>query len=316
MPVRYTGKRAGSRNYVEDHKVYLFFDKISPQLRSFVSFLLIVTGFLFQLSSKNILTGLPFIIGCLILNLMKGVSVKKIRPSNVTWQQVTPGKIDEVSVQCKKIKKFRSRGAGAVVAVFIFVVIGLSFGMQLLEAVSSIPLPLGAAMINAIILFSGLALTGRKSAWMPYALDIKIETVKRLINSAVIKEDPALQVVPYLEIGETKGGTVPMDTRLLVKFKNAPPAFIGLQGQVSINTVKSRKYPYFYVVLLAKPEFHLFEKFKDPLLDKLVIEHKETEEVDVIVVRQRTTKTSGFHTNEQIQDYILLNGIQLAKDII
>ncbi len=247
---------------------------------------------------------------------MKGVSIKRIRPSKATWQQVTPQKIEDVSVQCKKIKKFRGSSAGAVVAVFVFFVIGLSFGMPLLRAMSSISFPLAAGIIDVIILFSGLALTGRKSAWMPHALDVKIETVKRIVNSTMIKKDPALQAIPYLEIGETKEGKLPMDTRLLVKFKNAPSTFIGLQGQVSINTVKSRNYPYFYLVLLAKPEFHLFEKFEDHSLDKLVIERKKTEGVDVIVIRQRTTKTSGYHTNEGIQDYILSNGIRLAKAII
>lgn len=300
---------------MEEHRVYLFFDKISARLRNFVSLLLIATGFLFQLSSRNILTGIPFIVACLVLNLMRGISIKRIRPRNVTWEQVTPEKIEQVSVQCRKIKKFRSSGAGALVVLFIFFIMGLSFGMPLLKA-SSFPFPLIATIVNAIILFSGLALTGRKSAWMPNALDIKIEIVKRLIGSTMIKEDPVLQAIPYLEIGGTKEGTVPMDTRLLIKFKNAPEAFIGLQGQISINTVKSRNYPYFYVVLLAKPEFSIFEKLGKHLLDKLTIERKETEEVDVIVIRQHTTKTSGYHTNEGTQDYILKNGIQLAKKLV
>lgn len=301
---------------MEEHRIYLFFDTISAQLRNVVSFLLIATGFLFQLSSRNILAGIPFIIVCLVLNLMKGVSIKRIRPTNVTWQQVTPEKIEQVSVQCKKIKKFRGSGAGAIVVVVFFLIMWFTFGMPLLKALSSFPFPLIATITNAVILFSGLALTGHKSAWMPNALDIKIEIVKRLINSALIKADPVLQAVPYLEIGETEKGTVPMDARLLIKFNNAPETFIGLQGQISINTVKSRDYPYFYVVLLAKPEFSLFEKFGKHVLDKLTVEQKETADVDVIVIRQHTTKTSGYHTDEDTQDYILKNGIMLAKKLV
>ncbi len=301
---------------MEEHRVYLLFDKISVRLRNVVSFLLIATGFLFQLSSRNILTGIPFIIACFVLNLMKGVSIKKIRPRNVTWQQVTPEKIEQVSVQCRKIKKFRSSSAGVLIVVFIFFIMWFTFGMPVLKALSSFPFPLIATITNAVILFSGLALTGRTSAWMPNALDIKIEIVKRFINSALIKADPVLQAIPYLEIGETEKGTVPMDTRLFIKFKNASESFIGLQGQISINTVKSRNYTYFYVVLLAKPEFGLFEKIGKNLLDKLTVEQKKTEDVDVIVIRQHTTKTSGYYTNESIQDYILQNGIQLAKGLI
>jgi len=300
---------------VEERRVYLIFDKITPQLRGALSVLLICTGFLFQISSKNILTGLPFIIACLVLNLMKGISIKKIRPGRLNWQEVTPAKIDQVLVQCKRIKKFRSKDLGCFVAFFVFIIFAFSFGMPFLREIASVPFPLVATIINAIILFIGLALSGRKSAWMPHALDIKTKIVKRMLDSPIIKNDPSLQAVPYLEVGKTKEGSFPNDTRILIKFKDAPSEFIGLQGQISINTVKSRNYPYFYVVLIAKHAFNLLEKFGQHSVDKLVIERKKTEEVDVIVLRQRTTKTSGYHTNKAIQDYILVNGIKLAKGL-
>ncbi len=301
---------------MEERRVYLLFDKITPQLRGALSILLISTGFLFQLSAKNILVGLPFIIACLVLNLMKGISIKRVSPRELKWQEVTPQKIERVHAQCKRIKKFRSGDLGCLVAFFVFIIFALSFGLPFLKELSSIPFPLIAAIINIIILFSGLAVTGRKSAWMPHALDIKTEIVGRMLNSPIIKNDPMLQAIPYLEMGKTKEGSFPNDVRILIKFKDAPSAFIGLQGQISMNTVKSRNYPYFYVVLIAKHDFNLFEKFGRHSVEKLVIEHKKTEEVDVIVVRQRTTKTSGYHTNTQMQDYILVNGFKLVKELL
>lgn len=300
---------------MEEHRVYLLFDKITPQLRSAVSVLLIATGFVFQLSAKNILAGLPFIIACLVLNLMKGISIKRVSPRELQWQEVTPEKIEQVFAHCKKVKKFRSGDLGCIIAFFVFILFGLSFGLPLLKELSSIPFPLITTIINVVILFAGLTLSGRKSAWMPHALDIKTEIVKRMLDSPIIKNDPTLQAVPYLETGKTKKGLFPNDARLLIKFKDAPSEFIGLQGQISINTVKSRNYPYFYVVLIAKHEFHLFEKFGSPSLHNMIIEHKKTEEVDVIVIRQRTTKTSGYHTNTGVQDNILVNSIALAKKL-
>jgi hypothetical protein len=300
---------------VQEHRVYLVLDKITPQLRGFVSVLLVATGFILQFSSKNILAGLPFIIACVILNLIRGVSVKQIHPLKYDWQEVTPGKIDQVLDHCKKIKKFRSGNIGCIITVFIIFIFGISFGAPLLPLIIKAPFPLLAAIINAVILFTGLGLSGRKSAWMPSGLDIKTEIVKRLLDSPLIKKDPSLQPVPYLRIGKAKEGTLPNDARVLFKFKDAPSDFIGLQGQISINSVKSRQYPYFYVVLIAKPPFKLFEKFGKHSIDKLVIEQKETTEVDVIVVRQKTTKTSGYHTNTSIQDYILSNGITFAKSL-
>jgi hypothetical protein len=298
-----------------DRKTYLILDKISPKLRILLSVLLIGTGFIFQLSSKNILVGLPFIIACVIINLLKGVSIKKVIPESVKWQEVTPEKIDQILSQCRKIKKFRSKDAGCFI-IFVFVLMFvLAFSLPILSELS-IPFALIATVVNAFILFAGLALSGRKSAWMPHALDIKARIVKRIINTSYIKNDPVLQAVPYLEIGNAKDGSFPNDTRILIRFKGAPKEFIGLQGQISINTVKGKPYPYFYVVLIARRGFDLFKKFGKHNLDKLVIERKRTEEADVIVIRQKTTKTSGYHTNEGVQDYILESCVTLAKSVL
>lgn len=278
--------------------------------------MLIVIGYLFQLTSRNILAGFPFIIACLVLNLMKNVSIKRVRPKDLNWQEVTPDRIDQVLDQCKRIKKFRSHNTVPAVIFFVIVVFFLYLiAPFLIRMFASISFPVIAAVVNAVILFLGLGLSGRRSAWMPHALDIKTRIVKRMIESPLIKDDPAMQAVPYLEMGETVDGSFPNDTRLLLKFTGAPQEFIGLQGQISINSVKSRNYPYFYVVVIARPDFNLFGKYKRQTLDKIVVERKKTGEVDVIVIRQKTTKTSGYHTNEATQDYILKTGIEVVKDL-
>lgn len=299
-----------------ERKTYLIFNEISTRLRTFVSVLLIGVGFLLQITTRNILAGLPFIIACLIFNLLKGISVKRVKARKLTWQEVTSKKIDQVIEQCKRIKKFRSKGAGCLIAVIFFLIFGFSFGVPFLTLLVHLPFAFFATMVNAIILFGGLAFSGRKTAWMPRALDIKARIVKRLLGSSLIKSDPNFQAIPYLEIGETKDGSFPNDTRLLIRFKDAPNDFIGLQGQISINSVKGRPYPYFYVVLIAKHSFKLLKKFGKRSFEKLVVERKKTGEVDVVVIRQRTTKTSGYHTDVKVQDYTLETGLKVAKSLL
>jgi hypothetical protein len=255
-----------------------------------VSVLLIGVGFLLQITTRNILAGLPLIIACLILNLLKGISVKRVKAKKLTWQEVTPLKIDQVIEQCKRIKKFRSKGVGCFIAVILFLIFGFSFGAPFLALFVHLPFALCATVVNAIILFGGLAFSGRKSAWMPRALDIKAGIVKRLLGSSLIKGDPNFQAIPY--------------------------DFIGLQGQISINSVKGRPYPYFYIVLIAKHSFNLLKKFGKKSFEKLVVERKKTGEVDVVVIRQRTTKTSGYHTNVKVQDYTLETGLKVAKSLL
>ncbi len=302
---------------MKEHRTYIVLDKISPRWRAVVSALLIATGFLLQLSVKNILVGIPFVMLCLVLNLIKGVAVKKVAPGQLKWHEVTPEKVEHVLAHCRSIKKFRSQNLGCLIGLIIGIFIFGSFLFPFFSELS-VPFPFIATVVNTAILFSGLVLSGRKSAWMPYALDVKAEIVKRIIELPVVKNDAVLHAVPYLEIGETKDGSFPNDARVLIRFREATEDFIGLQGQISINTVKSRRYPYFYVVLLARPAFGLIEKFRKVKvsLDGLTVENKRAGEVDVIVIRQYTTKTSGYHTNQETQDRILQNGIEIVKKLI
>lgn len=301
---------------MEKEKTYVILDSIGQRTRVLVSLLLIAAGFALQWSTKNILVGLPLIVACVLLNFVKSVSIKKIRPQKLTWREVTPQRINDVLEHCAKIKRFSSGNTGCVVAFAILIFLAISFGVPILHLLARLSFSLVATVVNAVILFGGLAISGRRSAWMPHALDIKAKIVERMIASSLITSDPVLQAVPYLEIGKSDDGEFPNDTRFLIRFQNAPKSFIGLQGQISINSVKSRAYPYFYCVLIAKSDFKLFEKFGKHTLDKIVIEQKRTKEVDVIVVRQHTTKTSGYHTNKAVQDYILRESIKLVKSLL
>ena len=299
-----------------EHKTYLVFNQISPRLRILASVLLVGVGFLLQLTTRNILAGLPFVVACLILNLLKGISVKRVSAKKLIWQEVTPAKIDQVIEQCQRIKKFRSKDAGCLIGAIVLLIFAFAFGLPLISLLVRLNFAFLATVVNAIILFGGLAFSGRRSAWMPAALDIKADIVKRMIESKLVKQYPDVQAIPYLEVGESKEGTFPNDTRFMVRLKDAPKDFIGLQGQISINSVKGRPYPYFYVVLIAKHGFELFKKFGKQSFDKLVVERKKTSEVDVIVIRQRTTKTSGYHTNSKVQDYTLKTGLQVVRSLL
>ncbi len=301
---------------MQSDSIFVIFDKIDNRLRMGVSVILIVLAFLFQLTTRNVFAGIPFILGCVILNFMKGFKVQQAKGGKLEWQEVTPEKIDQVLEHCQKIKKFRGMGIGCVIAVICAFVFFFFICTPITQEIFRPSFTLSIFIINTVILFAGLMIGGQKSAWMPRGLDIKGEIVNRLINAAIVKSDPLLLPVPYLEIGTTKEGSYPNDTRFMIRVKDAPADFIGLQGQISLNSVKSSLYPYFYVVLIAKREFKLFDKIGKPIFPKLLVERKETDEVDVIVLRQQTTKTSGYHTDVKVQEYILKSGIDLVKNIL
>jgi hypothetical protein len=302
---------------VEEHRVYLLFDKINPRLRGVVSVILIVTGFLIQLSTRSILAGIPFILICAGLNLIKGISIKRPRSYDLKWQEVTPDKIEQVLRHCRRVKKFQSQNLGCfIIAAFVLVFVFAFFH----PVIKDIPLsfPATVTIINAVVLFAGLIISGRKNAWAPRALDIKAEIVKRVMQTPMVSTDPGIKPIPFMEIGQTPDGSFPNDMRILFRFNDAPDTFVGLQAQISINAVKSTMYPYFYTVIIARPQFNLFDKFESlgVALEGITIETKRSNDVDVIVLRQTTTKTSGYHTNNEVQQYILSRSIELVKRIL
>ncbi|MGB9721008.1 MAG: hypothetical protein ACPL28_05970 [bacterium] len=301
---------------------YYIFDRISPKLRNLITVLLFFTGYALQLSSRNILVGLPFIIFCMMLNLIKNFSLKPVRPMKLEWKEVTPERVEQVHNHCQRLSKIRGGALGCVIFMVIVFVL-LFFGLPLLEVIGNAlfsnisgSFPIITLIIDSLIVFGGALLSGRRSVWIPNNFDIKIPIIKRILNHPVFSKDPSMKIIPYLEIGETKEGQFPNDTRILIKFKDAPEDFIGLQFQISINNVQGRLYPYCYCVVIARPSFRLFEKFKSVEFSRITIETEKSSEADVIVIRQTTTKSSGYHTNNDAQDYILKTGIEIVKKIL
>jgi hypothetical protein len=81
------------------------------------------------------------------------------------------------------------------------------------------------------------------------------------------------------------------------------------------HEVNGTSYPYFYVVLVAKKSFGLgdaFNKFIPPA--KIIKEFKIEGDVEILVIRQATTKTSGDHTGDKQMGDILAAGINLAEN--
>ncbi len=69
--------------------------------------------------------------------------------------------------------------------------------------------------------------------------------------------------------------------------------------QVNINRVKGSDYPYLYCVLVARPALKLPKQIRTDAPSNITIEtDAKAADVHVVVIRQKTTKTSGYHTND------------------
>ena len=106
-------------------------------------------------------------------------------------------------------------------------------------------------------------------------------------------------MLPQMQVRTSGQGEMPCDAKLVLRLDALGDAFLGLQVQVVLNNVQGSDYPYLYCVLVARPQLHILEPNAIATPPKgIVVEpkHQEADNVDIVVIRQETTKTKGYHT--------------------
>ena len=112
-------------------------------------------------------------------------------------------------------------------------------------------------------------------------------------------------------------GEVPADVKAIVQFQEGPSDFLGIQMQISINSVQGSDYPYFYCVLVARESFgRITEKQLPPPPKNVVLEPSQDGDVVIMVIRQKTTKNSGYHTNQKVAQAIFNYSLGAARQLI
>jgi hypothetical protein len=159
--------------------------------------------------------------------------------------------------------------------------------------------PLFAA--DAVVLLLPHWITGTRRGWRPVALRQQIEALETALQTIERFQTPPCQIQPMFEMAGSGEKRTPVGARVFIRFPEAPEDFLGLQLQVAVNDVQGTHYPYLYAVIIARPSFGMLagHHFKDiaRISASLTVESNRDAEVEVIVIRQRTTKTSGYHTD-------------------
>lgn len=156
--------------------------------------------------------------------------------------------------------------------------------------------------------------SGMRSRFRQADLVIKAEhvvAVMRTMREEVEKEgEPRVQ----LRMGGKDEKRAPNDLKLSIHYPEAPAHFLGVQAQIVLNRVQGRPYPYFYAVVVTRQGHGLFAAAKGvDLPGGVILETKSQKDVDVAIVRQRTTRTSGYHTKPNVSCRILRTALAIAK---
>lgn len=295
--------------------VFKLLPNLSYQRRMQLSFALMALGFLIQWVTSLSFPGVLVLLAGNALLLVTGyhnkVEFGKFNPS-AQWQKVDFPRLEELAQLEKKIKHWDrsmmdiSNPLGLLIfAALIFLLFGWISNSH------------GSSQIIAIDTAALLLphwLTGFRRMLRLPGLMVKVDTIKDLLESQASQTDKyKLELLMLLKGNEEK---LPDDVKFKIMPNQPLDKFLGLYGQVVINAVQGKSYPYFYVVLVSEKGSqleNLFRKYSAP--ENIVSEFKSQDAVDVFIVRQKTSKTSGYHTEPDRIRELFIEGLQLMRKL-
>lgn len=237
-----------------------------------------------------------------LLMLVKGYN-NKIKLDSYSpeseWVKTSVDRLNEIVEINKKAKKWDINSwditniQGFIVLVMFIAVLIIFAASGILESSSAKSI----IVLNATVLFVPHWLTGiRRVSLTPNLIkkvDIYLNISERFNNELTAHN---VEFLTYVKGSKAK---MPSDVKMKVDFKDQPEELLGMYAQICMNNVQEVLYPYFYVVLVAKRDTLMNEKILESIqLDYNIIkEFKQQDDVDILVIRQKTTKKSGYHTN-------------------
>jgi hypothetical protein len=171
-------------------------------------------------------------------------------------------------------------------------------------------------VIGGVVLLAPLWFNGMRTTWNPSELRKKGQAlaVARETAQALGKAD--YDLVPTLALREGPRGKYPVDARLMLRpSREDASGFLGVQVQVTMNSVQGTDYPYLYAVVLGKEGFKLPDVPKRRLAQgvDLVYETGKDKAVRYVVVRQHADKSGGWHTQDDHVAGIVAAALELAR---
>lgn len=268
-------------------------------LRILLAVILLVCGFAIQL--LTVYAGVCFLLAASILMIVEGYDS---RPTGLTgkreWRDASIEQLQQIVSMARKVKKWDQSlvditcGTGFFALIVVMVAVGVLYVILMGR---------GEIWMADVLLVDSLALlvphwvTGVRRILTSAPLTIKVDELLNVfaIWQELKREDEVMLCQIEVTLGEK--GDMPCDAKLNMKIGGLADDFLGLQVQVVLNNVQGKDYPYLYCVLVARPEFGLFEKLSSTPPNKVMVEKKKQGDAHVLVVRQRTTGNSGYYTD-------------------
>jgi hypothetical protein len=293
-------------------------------VRITLTLIFLVVGCGLQIFFMNPLFGIPFLIAGVVLILVKGYDSRvRIKGFNIDpkWKTVSIDKIQEIELLRKRSKNWDrdvldiSNPLGCFSLLFFC---GLLFFIAIALGVWADDWSITVILvIDTVIILVPLWLSGMRFILKQPNLAIRINIILKLYEVFERLKQKGEEFRPALKLARGKEDkTVPVDARFTIAFPDSPEGFYGLQAQINLNVVQGASYPYFYCVLAAKPGFGMSPyKEKIKLENNIICEYQKDSQAEVLVIRQKTTKKSGYQTKDRKCEEILSVALEGARKI-
>jgi hypothetical protein len=295
--------------------VFRIWPSLGYSVRLAVAFGLVAAGLIWQAASLAIAPGVILIVAGNLLLLVRGydnrVDFGRYRP-DAQWERAGLEKLDELVALDRRIRRWdldlldATNPLGAILFALLAGLLGLA--MVFTEG-----MPRLLAADAAVLLLPHWVTGIRRILRLPRLL-VKVQTIRHVLDQN--RDALATHRVDLMLLLEGTETRIPSDVKFKVSLEGHAPGFLGLYGQVVLNEVQGTSYPYFYVVLVAQGGFGLepaYRRYLSP--DGLASEFKLQGDVEVWVLRQFTTKRSGYHTKPAVAGWIFEEGLALAKQV-
>lgn len=266
---------------------------------------LVAVAFILQILMLRVLPGAIVLFLAVLLTLVRGYKSKfdkNALKADSSWTQVKLEKLREVDEFNVKLSSWDRDGLdisnGLGFLFFVLFGLGLLFAsilLRMLDVASSVR---NIFVVDALVLILPVWFNGLRQIKKQDLLCMKTNLVRKLEEFFQTIRKDGEQFKPALMLSrDANGKSVPTDCRFTVTVDGMPADLYGIQAQINLNDVQGTYYPYFYCVIAAKKGFGL-QRFARmvPVPKSIIINYETDDSAEVIVLRQYTTKTSGYHT--------------------
>ena len=288
----------------QDNSGYRLMPGLPPHVRNALGGGLILAGLALQLWTLDAWIGSALVGLGNLWFLVRGVrnsdaSMRAALRDDAPWEVADVGRLREIVEMDRSIARWdrsvfdSSNPLGGFVFLLLLAACGgmLFFGY----AVDSPVLRIVGA--DAAVLFLPHWLSGMRRGRRFPVLTLRADLLDAVLKAsqADLKDHTVEALFQFPE----KGAPVPVNTKLRIRRAGMPESFIGMELHVAINDVQGVPNPYGYAVLIAKTGANLGLLAWEGVRNGLLAEHKVQPDVEVLVIRQKTSKNGGYRTENR-----------------